>query len=200
METFFSSSFPVGSATGKQRNPDMKSPLVFGGGAGKSCHSAVFALLRLIFSLQFSLLIANFSSASKSLSTSAFFLLSPTLPKSWCFEKPPQMGKGETHMLVFDLLEILSSRCYWAGRLPGSCGHAAGDSALRTGPTDRGAPGRCPAPGPTWGARLSGGPAALSPGQDFRASRTPVLLGEDRGRESLNCSAPGAPMSAQSSA
>lgn len=72
METFFSSSFPVGSATGKQRNPDMKSSLVCGERARKESHgSIVFALLRIIFSLQFPLLIANFSSFSKSRSTSA---------------------------------------------------------------------------------------------------------------------------------
>lgn len=35
-------------------------------------------------------------------------------------------------MLVFNLLEILFSWCYWDGRLPGSPGRAAGDSAPRT--------------------------------------------------------------------
>lgn len=43
----------------------------------KSLGSIVFALLRLIFSLQFPLLIANFSSFSKSHSTSALFLPPP---------------------------------------------------------------------------------------------------------------------------
>lgn len=126
----FSRSFPVGSAAGRQRNPDMKSPLVFVREQEKSRCSIVFALLRLIFSLQFSLLIANFSSFSKSHSTSALFL--PPFQESWCFEKLPQMGQGETHMLVFNLLEILFSWCYWDGRLPGSPGRAAGDSAPRT--------------------------------------------------------------------
>lgn len=35
-------------------------------------------------------------------------------------------------MLVFNLLEILFSWCYWAGQLPGIPGRVAGDSALRT--------------------------------------------------------------------
>lgn len=131
----FSRSFPVGSAAGRQRNPDMKSPLVFAREQEKSRCSIVFALLRLIFSLQFSLLIANFSSFSKSHSTSALFL--PPFQESWCFEKLPQMGQGETHMLVFNLLEILFSWCYWDGRLPGSPGRAAGDSALRTNSLQR---------------------------------------------------------------
>lgn len=43
METFFSSSFPVGSATGKQRNPDMKSSLVCGERARKKA-TAVLCL------------------------------------------------------------------------------------------------------------------------------------------------------------
>lgn len=126
----FSRSFPVGSAAGRQRNPDMKSPLVFAREQEKSRCSIVFALLRLIFSLQFSLLIANFSSFSKSHSTSSLFL--PPFQESWCFEKLPQMGQGETHMLVFNLLEILFSWCYWDGRLPGSPDRAAGDWAPST--------------------------------------------------------------------
>lgn len=35
-------------------------------------------------------------------------------------------------MLVFNLLEILFSWCYWDRQLPGSPGCVAGDSALRT--------------------------------------------------------------------
>lgn len=35
-------------------------------------------------------------------------------------------------MLVFNLLEILFSWCYWDGQLPGSGVRATGDSALRT--------------------------------------------------------------------
>lgn len=84
----------------------------------KSCSSIVFALLRLIFSLQFSLLIANFSSFSKSHSTS---VLSPSpRSKSGCFEKLPQMGRRQTHMLAFNSFEILCSCCYWDRLQPGS--------------------------------------------------------------------------------
>lgn len=35
-------------------------------------------------------------------------------------------------MLVFNLLEILFSGCYWDGQLPGSSGPVTGDSAPRT--------------------------------------------------------------------
>lgn len=54
-------------------------------------------------------------------------------------------------MLVFNLLEILFSWCYWDGQLPGSSGHVAGDSALRMGPVEGG-----PCPGPRFHALLEG--------------------------------------------
>lgn len=35
------------------------------------------------------------------------------------------MGQRETHMLVFNLLEILFSQGYWDGQLPASSSHMA---------------------------------------------------------------------------
>lgn len=49
MEIFFSSSFPVGSAAGKQRNPDMKSPLVFGERARKKLPQYCVCLIKAHF-------------------------------------------------------------------------------------------------------------------------------------------------------
>lgn len=70
---FFSSSFPVGSATGKQKKPRHEVITCLRRESEKESHgSIVFALLRIIFSLQFPLLIANFSSFSQSHSTSAW--------------------------------------------------------------------------------------------------------------------------------
>lgn len=134
METFFSSSFPVGSATGKQRNPDMKSSLVCGERARKESHgSIVFALLRIIFSLQFPLLIANFSSFSKSRSTSA---LPPSPTRAGASRNCHRWAKEKHTCLFLIYLESSFSWCYWAGQLPGSSGHVAGVSALRTGPVE----------------------------------------------------------------
>lgn len=69
-------------------------------------------------------------------------------------------------MLVFNLLEILFSWCYWDGQLPGPGGHTAGDSALRTGLVEGGAWAGSPIPCPSRGPGFLVARRA-SPGQDF---------------------------------
>lgn len=104
------------------------------GSEKKSCRSIVFALLRLIFSLQFSLLIANFSSFSKSHSTSALFPPHPAPPRAGASRNCHRWAK-EKHTCLF-LIYLKSSSLGAAGT--GSCQAPLAmwlrNSALRTAP------------------------------------------------------------------
>lgn len=164
----------------------------------KSCHSIVFALLRLIFSLRFSLLIANFSSSSKSLSTSALFL--PPTPRAGASRNRRRWAK-EKHTCLF-LIYLKSSSLGATGM--GGCqapGWPRGwGLSPEDGPYGRRGLGRVPSSVSFPRAWLFGGRTALSPDRDLQASRTPVLHGEDRGCESLGCSAPEHPLCTQSRA
>ena len=143
----------------------------------ESCRSIVFALLRLIFSLRFSLLIANFSSSSKSLSTSALFL--PPTPRAGASRNRRRWAK-EKHTCLF-LIYLKSSSLGATGM--GGCqapGWPRGRGlSPEDGPYGRRGLGRVPSSVSFPRARLFGSWTALSPDRDLQASRTPVLHGED---------------------